>query len=381
MVKNSLQKLLLLMAFMLISINNSYSSDTKNSSETEREVVPDANEKAVEVKNETEKPATEAITKNEEVKPVAEHKYTVKVGGFLTVRSRWDDVPGNNPGFDLRFARLTLSGKLTPDFSYKFQSEFVGTVRILDLMLGWNKYEFFNVTAGQQKRNFTFENYLAPFAITVSDYSQNVLNLGGFFDRVGEHACGGRDVGVTVSGEFFKTGNHNLFKYALGVFNGEGINKTDKNKGKDLIGSLYIQPVKDLFIGGGYWDGEFGPDSISVDRKRWTVGVSYSSKGYIFRSEYIASKGGILEKDNVAMASDGWYAVAEVPVFKKFGVGAKYDLYRDDKTMKNATIKYYGSLNWYINKYVILQGCYCFTDDRAKNTDYNGVAVQLFFRY
>ena len=81
------------------------------------------------------------------------------------------------------------------------------------------------------------------------------------------------------------------------------------------------------------------------------------------------------------MESDGWYAVAEVPVFKKFGVGAKYDLYRDDKTMKNATIKYYGSLNWYMNKYVILQGCYCFTDDRAKNTDYNGVAVQLFFRY
>ena len=207
------------------------------------------------------------------------------------------------------------------------------------------------------------------------------MYLGGFFDRVGEHGSGGRDVGITVGGEFYKYGDHNLFKYALGVFNGEGINKSDKNKGKDLIGSVFIQPIKDLFIGGGYWDGDFGPDSAAVDRKRWTVGVSYKSNGYIARSEYIASRGGTLGKDNIPLKSDGWYAVAEVPVYKKFGVGAKYDLYRDDRTMSNSITKYYAAVNWYMNKYIIMQGAYCFTNDRMNSRDYSGLTFQLFVRY
>ena len=312
---------------------------------------------------------------------IAEPKYSVKTSGFLTVRGAWSDKPGTNSNFDLRFARLTLSGNLTQDFSYKFQSEFVGTVRILDLILTWKKYPYLNINVGQQKRCFTFENYLAPFAIGVTDYSQTILYLSGFNDRVGEHACGGRDVGVVASGEFLDMGTHKLFKYAAGVFNGEGINKSDKNNNKDLIGSLSIQPIKNLYIGGGYWDGKYGPDSIAVDRKRWTVGLNYANKGYYLRSEYISSKGGVPQNESAALVSDGWYVLGEVPVFKKFGIAAKYDVYRDDKTNENASIKYFGGLNWYVNKYVILQGAFCHTNDKMNKRDYNNVTLQMTVRY
>ena len=316
------------------------------------------------------------------VKP-AEPKYSIKTSGFFTVRGTWSDKAESISNFDLRFARVTFSGNLTQDFSYKFQSEFTGggAVRVLDLFATWKKYSFLNISVGQQKRCFTFENYIAPFAISVMDYSQSILLLSGFNDRVGEHASGGRDVGISAGGEFFNTGTHNFFKYALGVFNGQGINEKDKNNNKDVIGSISIQPIKNLYIGGGYWNGKFGPDSVAVKRDRWTVGVNYTNNGYYLRSEYISSKGGKLNNKNASLNSDGWYALAEVPVLKKFGLAAKYDTYRDDKSFENAITKYHAGINWYVNRYVILQGSYVFTNDKSKNQDYNNVAIQMTVRY
>ena len=59
------------------------------------------------------------------VKP-AEPKYSIKTSGFFTVRGTWSDKAESISNFDLRFARVTFSGNLTQDFSYKFQSEFTG---------------------------------------------------------------------------------------------------------------------------------------------------------------------------------------------------------------------------------------------------------------
>jgi hypothetical protein len=91
----------------------------------------------------------------------------------------------------------------------------------------------------------------------------------------------GRDQGLQIQGELFKIGNdsHHLFQYQLGVFNGQGINHKDANKGKDIIGNIKVQPIKGLLIGASAWNGKYTADGVTVDSKRWAVGATYDVDG------------------------------------------------------------------------------------------------------
>jgi hypothetical protein len=91
----------------------------------------------------------------------------------------------------------------------------------------------------------------------------------------------GRDQGLQIQGELFKIGNdlHHLFQYQLGIFNGQGINHKDANKGKDIIGNIKVQPIKGLLIGASAWNGKYTADGVTVDRKRWAVGATYDVDG------------------------------------------------------------------------------------------------------
>ncbi|MGL4293258.1 MAG: porin [Bacteroidales bacterium] len=306
----------------------------------------------------------------------------VNISGFILGRGQYSTDPSNFGGFDIRMLRFILGGDITKDFTYRVQMEFAGSPRILDAWLEWKKYDFFRIRAGQQKRNFTFENPWSPVTLGVPDYSQVIMQLSGFTDRVGEHTCGGRDVGIVFTGDFVKLPSHHLFRYDLGVFNGNGINKADNNKFKDVIGSMFIRPVKDLHIGGGYWLGKYGPQKEMVDRKRWTVGFKYDDNRYLLRGEYISSKGGKLKEPDANLNSDGWYLTAGMSVSKALRAFVKYDVYRDDKTYDSQSTKYVGAINWTIHKYIILQASYFYQDNKmpgSKNS--NNIVAQMFVRY
>lgn len=278
--------------------------------------------------------------------------------------------------------RLIFNGNITKDFAYRVQMEMAGGPRILDAWLEWKRYDFFRIRAGQMKRCFTFENPWSPITLGVPDYSQVIMKLSGFTDRVGEHSCGGRDAGILFSGDFVRTETHPLFRYELGVYNGNGINKADNNKSKDLIGSMYVRPIKDLYLGGGYWLGKYGPQDNMVDRKRWTVGFKYDDGRYLLRGEYIASKGQKPNQPESANDADGWYVTAGVPVVKNLNAFVKYDVYRDDKTYDTQSTKYVAALNWTLHKYIILQASYFYQDNKmpgSKNS--NNAVAQMFVRF
>ncbi|MEG0950265.1 MAG: porin [Bacteroidales bacterium] len=149
----------------------------------------------------------------------------LKFSGFILGRAQYSSQPSNYGGFDIRMLRFIGSGSITKDFDYRFQMEFAGSPRILDAWLHWKKYDFFQIRAGQQKRCFTFENPWSPVTLGMSEYAQSTLKLAGFNDRVGEHSCGGRDVGILFMGDLFKTSTHHLVHYDIGVYNGNGIRK------------------------------------------------------------------------------------------------------------------------------------------------------------
>ena len=166
--------------------------------------------------------------------------------------------------FNIRMLRVALDGK-TGDFYWKAQIQFNGNTstlgsspRVVDAFAEWQHFDFLRVKAGQFKRPFTFENPMNPIDQGFMSYGQAVLKLAGFSDRDGDHSSNGRDIGVQLQGDFLKNAaGRNLLHYQVGLFNGQGINMSDVDNQKDLIGGIWVMPVKGMRLGVFGWTGSF----------------------------------------------------------------------------------------------------------------------------
>ncbi|MDY5768291.1 MAG: porin [Alloprevotella sp.] len=341
---------------------------------------------------------------NSENPAIQQMQPTFKFGGYIMEKYSYSDRSGQatNGGFDTRFVRLYMDGKVYQDFYYKLQMEVNGQPgvdkgpRIVDAFVEWQKYDCFRVKLGQFKRSFGFENPYSPLNVGLGSYSQATMKLASIGDRIGEHKSSGRDVGVQVQGDLFPAADgHKWLHYQIGFFNGQGINHTDKDHHKDLIGGLWFSPVKNLAIGGFGWNGKYTNESYtnpatqlrSAKRVRWGVGMKYEDK-WTVRGEYMSSVGGVTTDATRSDRSDAWYATVGVPVAPKVKVYARYDCYRDTKQWSSLVANYGLSGNYYLTKNLIFQLNYTFTDDRtarraATPTDsrYNTVDVQVTARF
>ena len=199
-------------------------------------------------------------------------------------------------------ARVSLEGRILDDFYWKSQIQFNGNTstlgtspRVVDLFAEWQKYEFAKIKVGQFKRPFTFENPMNPIDQGFMSYSQNVSALAGFNDRAGGHASNGRDIGVQLQGDFLKNSNgRNLIHYQIGVYNGQGINTSDVDEQKDLIGGIWVMPVKGMRIGAFGWTGSYARKGTWTEN---TDGVETTHSGirklqqrrYAFSAEYLVN--------------------------------------------------------------------------------------------
>ena len=231
-----------------------------------------------------------------------------------------------------------------------------------------------------------------PLDVGFGAYSQVTTKLIGFSDRVGEHACNGRDVGVQVQGDFFPAKDgHRWLHYQVGFFNGQGVNHTDKDNFKDLIAGLWISPIKGMRIGGFAWNGryvneKYTPGSTqlqSVDRQRLGVSAEYVSN-WMVRGEFVWSKGQKVSDAASANYADGWYLQAGSPTFKNFRLFGRYDCYRDNKEWNSLKSIYELALTYYFNKNLFIQAEYDFThenSDAVIDKNYNTFGLQLYCRF
>lgn len=342
-------------------------------------------------------------TENAASKLVKDMQPTVRFGGYIMGKYSVSDRGGqeSNGGFDLRFLRLYADGNVYKDFYYKFQLEVNGAPgedkgpRIVDAFAEWQRYDFFRVKLGQFKRPFGFENPYSPIDVGLGSFSQATMKLASIGDRNGEHKSSGRDLGAQIQGDLFPASDgHKWLHYQVGVFNGQGINHTDKDNHKDLIGGLWVSPVKNLAIGGFGWNGKYtnekysaesGVQLRSVKRVRWGAGMKYEGR-WTLRGEYMSSVGGVVSDAAAPDRADGWYATLGMPVAKSVKVYARYDCYRHDKTWKSLHTDYGLAGNWYLGKNLIFQINYTFTDDRsarhaAPDSRYNTFDVQVTARF
>lgn len=312
---------------------------------------------------------------------------TPKFGGYVIGKYTYqdnDDTSNNGDGFNARLIRAYVDGTILKDFKYRLQVEVNNTPHVKDFTLEWAKYKEFSVKVGQFKRAFTFENPYNPFDVGMGDYSQLVKKLAGMGDRCGEASTGGRDQGIQVQGDLFpdKKDGHRYVHYQLAVYNGNGINKADNNKQKDLIGTLQLQPINKLYLGVFGWKGTWGEEGKQVDRNRYSFGLKYENN-WTVRAEYGHAKGAGKAVNGVVYdKADSWYATVGAPITKVLKVYAKYDQYREGCTNDNLSAMYTLTADFQLHKNLMFQLQYNRIHNKtAADPDYNQIWAETYFRF
>lgn len=123
-------------------------------------------------------------------------------------------APGPN-GFSIPNARLRVSGRLDGGFAYLLQTNFAGSVAVLDARVGYHPVPEVGLEAGLFK---------VPF-------SRELLTYGGALDYVERAAvvnglAPNRQRGIQLGGEF----NGGRLEYAVGAFNGNRAGANDDNR-------------------------------------------------------------------------------------------------------------------------------------------------------
>lgn len=354
----------------------------------------------------------------------------IKFSGYVMSQYQYtgqDSKESNS--FNIRMVRMALEGRLMKDFYWKVQlqangntSDLGASPRMVDAFAEWQKYEAFKIKAGQFKRPFTFENPMHPITQGFMGYSQNVSKLAGFSDRTGEHASNGRDIGVQIQGDLIKNAaGRNLLHYQVGVFNGQGTNHKDVDQRKDVIGGIWVSPVKGLRIGAfgwtgssarkGTWDVTDANHNVvknedgsvkthsgvrSLSKNRYAFSAEYAANDWTVRSEYIHSQGYGFTKSltsgketdcNVNYAAgdqaDGFYALMIAPVIsKKLYAKARYDLYRPRAEWGTSRTQYEIGANYWIGKSIMIGAEYARINDRSlAKPDYNMIDVEFDVKF
>ena len=159
------------------------------------------------------------------------------IGGYLQANAEMGDAPDarfpTNDRFIIRRARVTLKGSFAENFDFLFQSDFgnnaVGGVagykaQITDLAITWRGYEDAQVTVGQFKTPYGYEQLLADTkTLTVERSASNdALTLS-------------RQIGAMVSGSILEK----RVTYWAGLFNGNGVNQGNNDNDQFLyVGRL-----------------------------------------------------------------------------------------------------------------------------------------------
>lgn len=303
----------------------------------------------------------------------------VKFSGYTQPRYRIRNGSSSIDTFDIRRARLDIRGMLTSRYDYRTQIEFGGANGpfLLDATVVAKFSPSLNMTLGQFKVPLSRENLMSSAKLETIYRSQAVEAL----TSRGRDVLGnnnGRDIGLAFSGRLAPGKDDYLFDYSLGIFNGAGINTSDKNEQKDIAARLIYHPCKKFEIGGSYLNGRgnWGTPATNKNRDRFGLDFNYQSKPLNITGEYISGKDDTTRKD-------GWYI--QLGYFfkpdKLQGV-MKFDTYDPNtKASADETDVYTFGLNRFFNKWTLLQVNYEFKREKGTEIDNDALTGQFTFKF
>lgn len=327
---------------------------------------------------------------------MADYVTVPKFGGYIVGTYKYNSQEGKNggDGFGLRYLRLYLDGTVLKDFKYRVQMNVSGepgsknSARVIDAFISWQKWAPLGIKLGEYKRCFTFENPMNPWDIASGDYTQLTKHFTGMGGDLYQGAAnsGGRDLGVQIYGDAFKVGKtqHYLLHYQAGIYNGQGINTSDKDKEKDYIATVQLQPLKGLYVGVFGWSGSFFDGAQSNYFKRWAAGVSYeglfSARAEYARNIYAAGA----DTHGLGQKSDAWYIRMGIPTWRWLRVNLGYDAYRKDMSTWTSLNSIYSlglQARPHKNLQFQLQWNYCHNNASGVDKDYHQLWTQAYIRF
>jgi phosphate-selective porin OprO/OprP len=239
------------------------------------------------------------------------HEQSLTIGGLI--QAQFDDgdkgdsrFANDNGRFYLRRARLNASGHFLEDFEFRLEMDLAGSLsntsalraQMTDGYINWSHYSAANIRIGQFKTPFGFEQlYADPKLITIE---RSLVN-----DRLTEN----RQVGAQVGGDLADK----RVSYAVGVFNGNGVNNNaNDNNGFLKVGRLSVTP----------WQGAVGGSTAT-----WSIaGNGYSSKdtGLALSDLGLDSTPTTADKDGLFTGKRTGYGVDSQLVSGPFEVWGEY---------------------------------------------------------
>lgn len=265
---------------------------------------------------------------NSEIAP----KLPFKISGYGQVR--WTSLPGAGSTFQLRRGRISLDGDIHKIASYKIQIEALNTPALLDAYFQLKPASYANFTFGQFKIPFSQENLISSSDLLTIERSQVVNSLVPGRD-IGSN---GRDIGADFSGSYDFSHSAGV-EYAVGVFNGAGIDRKDDNNRKDFAARLVIHPLQGLSVAGDYYNGAAGTTEIARDRE--AAEIAYTYRPLTLQGELIWGR-------DAAIHEQGWYGLAAWRFSEKWEGIFRADAFDPDRSRtRNITTTYIGGFNWY----------------------------------
>lgn len=375
--------LMSLAVFLFSSIVYTQNSDELLKKLVEKNILTQV--EAEEIKNESNKAESQkpVTGKIEKVRNMFNTPY-MQFGGYGQLMYRYSDVSKVHNDFKAKNLFISVSGKLNNSFRYGFLIEFVNP-SVQEFWGEWTAAEEFNLKVGQFKVPVTIESLLAPSNLETVAYTRSISNLFGYATeddvlyKQNNKNNFGRDPGIQMSGELFSNGDYKLLQYSLGMFQGMGVNTSEKNNTKDFAGTIMLQPVKGFRIGGGTYLGQatysLDNESAVADhvRNRWIVSSEYKSDRFYGRAEWLNGNDGGIKKEG--LYGMGLYYIMP----KRLNILAKVDYYNRNKDVNSEATDYTLGLNYYFYTQCRIQLNYTYSDYSKKWGDKNSnvIAAQL----
>ena len=314
-------------------------------------------------------------------KPESEVKKTFSVNtskllqlsGYTHIRYQFFEEKTKNDGFDIRRARLNAKGAFTPSFSYRLQVDFINNPNLLDAYAEYKLNKIVIFTLGQFAVPFSLESTTPELSMESIDRSQAVEALvGRTKDIIGNQ--GGRDIGIQVGGSLIELNDLPLIEYKLGLFNGAGVNTSDNNNDKDVVGRLVLHPIKGINIGSSFYNGMgyYGQVPKSHIRNRFGFDIALDYAKVTFHAEYLQGK------DSTTSRAGYYLQAAYYVVPKKLQLLIKYDTYDSNKDVTNNSTTYYIiGANYNITANIRLQASYSFRKEGNVKIKNNYAVIQF----
>lgn len=215
----------------------------------------------------------------------------LNLSGYTQVRyQHFTDTISNN-GFDVRRVRLKLDGEIAKGWSYKTQLDFAAKSPLIDAVISYKFNDHFIFSAGQASIPLSGQNLEADTKLFTIDRSLPVEYLAARGkDVIGNQ--NGRDIGLFLNGKFLKKDDFYRIDYYLALMNGNGINAPDGNRKKDLGGRIIFHPIKNMDIGGAFYNGYYSVGTTNPQRIRYGGEFKYTYKPLSFNAEYLQGQNG-----------------------------------------------------------------------------------------